>query len=427
MRQYFAAKALHPDALLLFRMGDFYELFYDDAKIAARELEITLTARDRERQVPMAGVPYHAVEGYLGRLLRKGYRIAICDQMEDPKLTKKIVRREVTRVLSPGTALDPALRSERNNYLAALYIAPAQRGVQSYQDERVGLALLDLSTGEFRATEFQGKFAASLSLDELARQQPAELLLAAESSLFPALPIETIGAALDPIRTKTRLDAWAFSADYAIPLLERQLGARSLDGFGLAGHPAAAIAAGAALHYVRTTQHSDLSHIDGLRYYERTEHLELDAVTVRNLELVEPLFADASPAPRSSTPSTAARRPWANACCAPPFCARCSMRRRSKLASMPSPNFTPHCSRASNFANLSAAFSIWSACSPASRSTPPDPAMCSPSAHRSRDSPSSPPSRALAGSRDGSSRTSASTSSKTCTAPSRNRSSPSRP
>ena len=157
MRQYFAAKALHPDALLLFRMGDFYELFYEDAKTAARELEITLTARDRERQVPMAGVPYHAVEGYIGRLLQKGYRIAICDQMEDPKLTKKIVRREVTRVLSPGTALDPAQRSERNNYLAALYTAPAQRGVQSHEDERVGLALLDLSTGEFRATEFQRK------------------------------------------------------------------------------------------------------------------------------------------------------------------------------------------------------------------------------------------------------------------------------
>jgi DNA mismatch repair protein MutS len=133
-----------------------------------------------------------------------------------------------------------------------------------------------------------------LCLDELSRQQPAELLLAAESSLFPALPAETLATALDPIRTKTRLDAWAFSADYALPLLERQLQARSLDGFGLAGHTAAAVAAGAALHYVRSTQAGDLSHIDGLRYYERAEHLELDPVSVRNLELVEPLFADAS-------------------------------------------------------------------------------------------------------------------------------------
>ena len=294
MRQYSAAKAEHPDALLFFRMGDFYELFFEDARTAARELEITLTARDRERLVPMCGMPYHAVEGYIGRLLQKGYRIAICEQMEDPKLTKKIVRREVTRVLSPGTALDPGQRSERNNYLAALHVSARPAARTSDIETSIGMALLDLSTGEFRATEFTGASAAAQCLDELTRQQPAELLLAADTALFPALAAETLSNALDPIRTKTRLDGWIFSADYALPLLERQLGARSLDGFGLAGHPAAAIAAGAALHYVRTTQRGDLSHIDGLRYYERAEHLELDPVTVRNLELVDPLFADAS-------------------------------------------------------------------------------------------------------------------------------------
>src|SRR6201986_1168264 len=120
MRQYSAAKRQNPDALLFFRMGDFYELFFEDAHVASRELQITLTARDRERTVPMCGVPYHAVEGYIARLLRKGYRIAICEQMEEPKLTKKIVRREVTRVLTPGTAIDPTLVSEQNNFLAAL-------------------------------------------------------------------------------------------------------------------------------------------------------------------------------------------------------------------------------------------------------------------------------------------------------------------
>ena len=119
MRQWTAAKRENPDALLFFRMGDFYELFYDDAVTVSRELQLTLTARDRERTQPMCGVPYHAVEGYLSRLLRMGYRIALCDQMEDPKLTKKIVRREVTRVLSPGTALDPALSQDQNNFLAA--------------------------------------------------------------------------------------------------------------------------------------------------------------------------------------------------------------------------------------------------------------------------------------------------------------------
>src|SRR6201995_2059136 len=122
MRQYAAAKRQNPDALLFFRMGDFYELFFEDAKVASRELQITLTARDREKTQPMCGVPYHAAEGYLTRLLRKGYRVAICEQVEDPKLTKKIVRREVTRVLSPGTALDPALGSSENNYLAALHV-----------------------------------------------------------------------------------------------------------------------------------------------------------------------------------------------------------------------------------------------------------------------------------------------------------------
>src|SRR5689334_16061312 len=126
MQQFFRAKEQHPDALLFFRMGDFYELFYDDAVVASRELQLTLTARDRERQVPMCGVPYHSVENYLARLLRRGFRIAICEQMEDPKLTKKIVKREVIRVLSPGTAMDTALGQEQNNFLAAYFETATQ-------------------------------------------------------------------------------------------------------------------------------------------------------------------------------------------------------------------------------------------------------------------------------------------------------------
>ena len=136
MRQWSAAKRENPDALLFFRMGDFYELFYDDAIVVSRELQLTLTARDRERNQPMCGVPYHAVEGYLARLLRKGYRIAICDQMEDPKLTKKIVRREVTRVLSPGTALDSALGQEQNNFLAAYFESGLARPEKSPSDSK---------------------------------------------------------------------------------------------------------------------------------------------------------------------------------------------------------------------------------------------------------------------------------------------------
>ena len=248
MRQYAAAKRQNPDALLFFRMGDFYELFFEDAQVAARELQITLTARDKERSVPMCGVPYHAADNYLSRLLRKGYRVAICEQMEDPKLTKKIVRREVTRVLTPGTAVDPALASERNNYLAALHIAGPV----------AALALLDLSTGDFRATEFTGPGSVGFCVDELIKAQPSELLL---SSDLPPLDPQ-MEAEMEKIGTKTRLEEWVYTADYAIPLLERQLGANGLEGFGLASARAAAIAAGAVVHYARTTQQIELQHVN---------------------------------------------------------------------------------------------------------------------------------------------------------------------
>jgi DNA mismatch repair protein MutS len=276
MRQYAAAKRQNPDALLFFRMGDFYELFFEDAQVASRELQITLTARDRERMVPMCGVPYHAADNYLSRLLRKGYRVAICEQMEDPKLTKKIVRREVTRVLTPGTAIDPALASERNNYLAALHV----------EGSTAAVALLDLSTGDFRTTEFSGPGSLGLCVDELTKAQPSELLLSAELPPFS----QQVDAELEKITTKTRQEAWVYTADYAIPQLERQLGANGLEGFGLAGARAAAIAAGAVVHYVRSTQQIELQHINSIRYYERAENLQLDAVTVRNLELVDPLW-----------------------------------------------------------------------------------------------------------------------------------------
>src|SRR4051794_34056087 len=170
MRQWTLAKRENPDALLFFRMGDFYELFYDDAVVVSRELQLTLPARDRERSQPMCGVPYHAVEPYLARLLRKGYRIALCEQMEDPKLTKKIVRREVTRVLTPGTALDSALSADQSSWLACVCVQG------SGDTSKAGVALLDLSTGDFRATEFSGSAAWAQCADELERVRPAELL-----------------------------------------------------------------------------------------------------------------------------------------------------------------------------------------------------------------------------------------------------------
>jgi DNA mismatch repair protein MutS len=294
MRQWTAAKRENPDALLFFRMGDFYELFYDDAVVASRELQLTLTARDRERQVPMCGVPYHSVEGYLTRLLRKGFRIAICEQMEDPKLTKKIVRREVTRVLSPGTAIDSALGQEQNNFLAAYFeTAESYPGRKSNDAARVGhpagavhrlcaVALLDVSTGEFRVSEFAGANARAQAADAILMAGASEVLLATSAEVPPGL---------ERIAARTRVDDWVWTHDFAVPLVERQLKVRSLEGFGLVGHEAAAVAAGAVLHYVRTTQKNEALHIDSLRFQEHSTALELDQVTVRNLELVEPLFA----------------------------------------------------------------------------------------------------------------------------------------
>ncbi|HLB87742.1 MAG TPA: DNA mismatch repair protein MutS [Terriglobales bacterium] len=290
MRQYAAVKKEHPSALLFFRLGDFYELFFDDAIVAAKELQITLTSRNKEKgvAVPMCGVPYHAADGYISKLIRKGFKVAICDQMEDTRFAKKLVRRQVTRVVTPGTA-DSSLSSEENNFLAAL----AQTG------ERVGFAALDLSTGEFRATEFHGEDAGRRIQEELQQLRPKEVLYGSAAPLFEREGPCRDGAMSRPGRppdgsagyTETPLDDWIFAPDHAIPLLENHFGVLSLEGFGLAGKPAAASAAGAILYYVRSTQRGTLDHVDRIGFYERQNCLVLDAVTVRNLELIEPLFA----------------------------------------------------------------------------------------------------------------------------------------
>ena len=297
MRQYAAVKKVHPTALLFFRLGDFYELFFEDAIVASKELQITLTSRNKEKgiAVPMCGVPHHAAEGYIGKLIRKGFKVAICEQMEDPRLAKKLVRREVTRVVTPGTAADSLLGSEENNFLAAL----------AHVGERVGFAALDLSTGEFRATEFSGEGALRRVQEELEQLRPKELLYGSAAPLFespgaPGKEMSSVAAAAGPGRlapqdgvrcAETPLDDWIFAPDHAIPLLENHFGVLSLEGFGLAGRTAAASAAGAILYYVRSTQRGSLDHVDRIGWYERQNCLVLDAVTVRNLELIEPLFA----------------------------------------------------------------------------------------------------------------------------------------
>jgi DNA mismatch repair protein MutS len=298
MRQYSAIKKEHPAALLFFRLGDFYEMFFEDAVVAAKELEITLTSRNKEKglAVPMCGVPYHAAEGYISKLVRRGYRVAICEQVEDPRLAKQLVRREVKRVVTPGTSADASLGSEESNFLAAVVSLRDLEGNRTHNSVRAGFAALDLSTGEFRATEFSGEAAEQKIKDELEQLRPKEVLY---SSSAPLLDYAGSGATSPPRAleqsstpwTLTPVEDWIFAPDHAIPLLENHFGVLSLEGFGLSGRPAAAASAGAILHYVRSTQPGGLDHVDRIGFYERQSALVLDAVTVRNLELLESLFA----------------------------------------------------------------------------------------------------------------------------------------
>jgi DNA mismatch repair protein MutS len=273
MRQYHAIKQQVPHALLLFRLGDFYELFFEDAVLAARELEITLTSRNKEKgaAIPMCGVPYHSAEGYIARLIQKGHRVAICDQMEDPAAATKLVRREITRVVTPGTATDSlALRSHENNYLAAV----------SRLGTRAGVAHVDVSTGEFRVTEMDSS-EVNAAIEQFGAR---EVLYPADLPLFTS---EDQGSRY----LRTDLEDWIFTFDYADRTLRDHFHLLSLDGCGLANHQAAVCAAGAILHYLRETQRAALEHLDRPTHYDRADSMLLDAVTVRNLELVEPLFA----------------------------------------------------------------------------------------------------------------------------------------
>ena len=323
MQQYHAVKKQHPAALLLFRLGDFYELFYDDAVVASKILQITLTARNKEKgqAVPMCGVPYHAAENYIARLIRAGHKVAICEQMEVPGPGKKIVRREVIRVITPGTAGGAGLvDAKENNYLAAVArgaavgvgagagAGGAGRGGGRAGDGAIGLAFVDLSTGEFRATEFSGDKAEARLRDELGILRPREVLLARPATLFPVrVPAEMDGLGA----VETRLDDWVFEANYAARILEEHFRVAALEGFGLMGHAQATAAAGALVHYLRETSAigarspedsavipslrpagAGLEHLDRIAYYEQQEAMILDAVTARNLELVEPSTGD---------------------------------------------------------------------------------------------------------------------------------------
>jgi DNA mismatch repair protein MutS len=301
LRQYQELKQQHPGTLLFFRLGDFYELFFDDALTGSRELQITLTARHKEsgNPVPMCGVPHHSAANYIARLVRKGYRVAICEQTEEAGKTKKLVRREVVRIVTPGTPIDPQLLEAREPvFLAAVCSA----------GETIGAAFLDISTGEFRVTQESGRDSWTRIRAALESYAPRELLfpesLAAliKTSLSgrvhtEPLPLRNDGPAQPDTSsheygfdaTLTPLDDWQWQKDDCATLLLDHFKVRTLDGYGLVRKDEAIRAAGVCLRYARDTQRAAAAHISDLVYFEPQDHLVLDSVTVRNLELVESL------------------------------------------------------------------------------------------------------------------------------------------
>ena len=312
LRQYQELKQQNPGTLLFFRLGDFYELFFDDAIVGSRELQITLTARHKEsgNPVPMCGVPHHSAANYVARLVRKGYRVAICEQTEEAGKTKKLVRREVVRIVTPGTPIDPQLlEASESIFLAAVCSA----------GETIGAAFLDISTGEFRVTQETGRDAWSRIRADLESYGPRELLFPA--SLTPLiksilsgkvqtapLPLQsgnesgTYPEVVDKLQsnrtspneygieaTLTPLDDWLWQRDDCETLLRNHFQVRSLEGYGLARRDEAIRAAGACLRYAQETQRAAAAHVTDLVYFEPQDHLVLDSVTVRNLELTESL------------------------------------------------------------------------------------------------------------------------------------------
>ncbi|MBX3278797.1 MAG: DNA mismatch repair protein MutS [Acidobacteria bacterium] len=314
LRQYYDIKRRHPGTLLFFRLGDFYEMFFDDAVTGARELEITLTARHKEKgsPIPMCGVPYHAATGYIAKLVRKGYRVAVCEQVEDPASASKLVRREVVRIITPGTALESQILDNRqNNYLASV----------CGSGEAMGLALADISTGDLLAAQFRQSNALSMIREQLSLFSPSEIIL--PRSLLPlfssnAFSAESLSdAGLRPLTREgderlgsrgsegivrasldtaaiTDLDDWIFGFEHAESVLLQGLGVTTLDGFGLSGLPYAVEAAGAALHYIQETQRLPATHFASINIFTSHDSLVLDPTTTVNLELTSSL--DGKPA-----------------------------------------------------------------------------------------------------------------------------------
>ncbi len=284
MRQYYEAKEKHKDALIFFRMGDFYESFGDDAKTIAKELDITLTSRGRDKEgedMPLAGIPYHAVDSYLPRLIKKGYKVAICEQLEDPKNARGIVKRGVVRVITPGTVIDSSLiPGAANNYLMSV----------SGEGSEFGISFLDLSTGEFMTTQFTDNQNYDKLISEASRMRPAECIV--PQTLFE---IKKLTERLVNMQIAVnKLDSDAFDPKSARDHLLKHFGAITLEGMGCENLTFAVSSAGAALEYAKTTQMRDLAHIQTIRTYFENDFMILDAITLRNLEIVQGVRGETS-------------------------------------------------------------------------------------------------------------------------------------
>lgn len=273
IKQYLKIKKQYPDAILLFRLGDFYEMFFEDAQVASKILGIALTSRNKSEKdsIPLCGVPYHSAEPYIAKLVGQGHKVAICEQIEDPKFAKGIVERKVIKIVTPGVILDSEkLDSKSNNFLASIYL----------NEKSCGLAYADVSTGEFKTTSFSTMDDLT---DELSHLEPKEVLLPEELYQNDQL-FSFFSMGWRPLLTK--VDPWIWDLDRANEILKEHLGSQTLEPFGLDNHPESIIACGAVVYYLRETQVDDLPAFGDLAYYETDDYLSIDESTKRNLEII---------------------------------------------------------------------------------------------------------------------------------------------
>ena len=274
MQQYFEIKNQYKDCILFYRLGDFYEMFYEDAKIASKELEITLTGKNcgQEERAPMCGVPFHACDMYLNKLISKGYKVAICEQMEDPATTKGLVKRDVTRIVTPGTNLSiQTLEDSKNNYIMGIF----------YEESGIGAAFCDVTTGEFKTTQMK---TISELMDEINKFSPVEIVCN-EAFLISGVDFTYVKDKLGAMIYN--IESYHFAEDACEDAIRKQFHVSNLQGLGLEDFPYGVIASGALLSYLHETQKNALNHLMNIVPYSTKGFMMIDSSTRRNLELTE--------------------------------------------------------------------------------------------------------------------------------------------